>query len=91
MTPLERSARAKELLENPVLKEAFAGIKTDIIAKLESIALEDFQLQHELTLTLQLLKQLRNRLDRFVDDGKIEQKKIEQQNWIEKARQRFRA
>lgn len=91
MNALERAARSSELLENTIFKEAMASIRADLIGKLETVGFDDIDKQHELTLMLQLLKQVKTRLERWVDDGKMEAKAIEQKNWIEKARQRFRA
>lgn len=89
MTPIERAAHAKEALANPVLKEAFEQVRTGIIAKIETCGLSDVETQHECTLMLQLLKQVKGRLERHIEDAKVEQKKQEQEAWIEKARQRL--
>jgi hypothetical protein len=49
----------------------------------------DIETQHELTVSLQLLNRLKKRLERWVDDGKLEKKGIEQKNWLERTRQRL--
>lgn len=90
MNVLERAAHSKELLENTIFKEAFSAIRSDLISKLETVGFQDIDAQHELTLMLQLLKRVKSQLERWVDDGKVESKKIEASNWRERVVQRWR-
>lgn len=87
MSPLERSDRAKELLENPVFKEAYGAVRTELITALETLGFNDHEAQHETVLMLQLLKRIKTKLERFVDEGKVEQKKLADMNYREKLRQ----
>lgn len=89
MTPFERAERAKQLLDDELLREAFADIRSRLIAQLESAPISDVELQHEVTLMLQLLKRLREQLERYVSDGAIEQHRARQQGFIEKLRERI--
>ena len=91
MNELERSARAKELLENPVFKEAFSAVRNELISGIETCPIGDVDMQHDLTLSLQLMKRIRGKLERWVEDGKLESKKIEQEGLMERMRQRLRA
>lgn len=91
MNAIERGARAKELLESQTFKELHESIRNDLIARIETVAFEDIDAQHELVLMLQLHKQQRTRLQRWIDDATLEKKSEDQKNWIEKARQKFRA
>lgn len=90
MNKIERGARAKSLLEDVIFKEVQSEIKADIVKKLEEVPVGDIDSQHELVLSLQMLKAHRTRLERWIDDAKIEQKSQEQKSWIEKQKQRFR-
>lgn len=87
MNPVERSARAKELLESATFKEVYEEVRSDLIAKLETCGFQDIDTQHHLTLSLQLLKQLRTRLERWVDDGKVEGKRQRDLDWRERVRE----
>lgn len=89
MNALEKAARAKELLEDPIFLEAFNGVRNGLVSQLESCPFADKDLQHEITITLQLLKRIKGSLERFVADGSVEQKALAQKDWIERARQRL--
>lgn len=91
MNDMERADRAKELLENPVFKMAYDGVRTELIGALETCGFQDIETQHELTVSLQLLKRLRTKLERFVDDGKVERKKLSELNFREKVLAKARA
>lgn len=89
MTPFERAERAKQLLADEVLSEAFGEIRTRLIAQLESLPINDHETQHEITLMLQLLRKVREQLERVVQDGKVMEHRNRQQNWIERMRERI--
>lgn len=84
---MERAALAKELLQSRMFKECMAAVKADLVVGLETVAFDDVEKQHDLALSLQILKRLHTKLERWVDDGKMEQKKLDQQNWIDRAKQ----
>lgn len=90
MNELEKAARSRELLENLIFKEAFKAVRDDIINGFETVALQDIDMQHDLTISLQTLKRLKSKLERWVQDGKLEQKRLDEQNWMEKQVQRFK-
>jgi hypothetical protein len=90
MNEIERAARAKELLESNTFKSVHAEVRNEIIGALESVAFDDIEKQHELVLSLQLHRRLKTKLERWVDDGKLEEKKAEQDSWVEKIRQRYK-
>lgn len=90
MNPLERAARAKELLESNTFKAVHAEVRSEIISALESVAFDDIEKQHELVLSLQLHRRNKTKLERWVEEGKIEEKKAEQDSWVEKIRQRYK-
>lgn len=90
MNVMERADRAKELLENSVFKQAFSAVESDIVGKLKSVGFDDHGTQHELVLCLQLLGNVKRKLETWVADGKVEQKKLNDLNWREKAKQVFK-
>lgn len=90
MNPLERAAKSKELLENVIFKEVMASIKTDLVASLESAGFDDVDKHHEITLTLQALKRIRTQLERWVDDGVLAEKKMNDQTLMDRMTQRWK-
>lgn len=89
MDTLERSDASEQLLQNPVFRAAYKEVHAELVRGLEMCGFMDIETQHELTVSLQLLNRLKKRLERWVEDGKVEKKTIEQQNWLERARQRL--
>jgi hypothetical protein len=69
---VERANQATRLLNDPTLVRAFEGVRQALLVKLEDIPLVDRDLQHEITVSLQLLKQLKRQLVTWVTDGQIE-------------------
>lgn len=90
MSPLERAALSKELLESRMFKEVHAAVRNELIAALETVSFDDIEKQHELTLSLQLHNRLKRKLERWVEDGKVEQSRIDAGNFVEKMRQRLK-
>jgi hypothetical protein len=89
MTPGERVAKANRASE--VLKEldwVFKEVRDDITKALESSALGDVDTHHNLTISLQILKQIQAKLQATVNDGKMAQAEQEQDNWIRRMRRR---
>lgn len=92
MTPGERVARAnkaRELLEDDLMKSVFSGVRNALIERLEACPMGDMDTQHEIALTLQLLKQLQSQLRQFIQDGTLATKEIEQETWLARARKKF--
>jgi hypothetical protein len=89
MTPLERAYRAKELMGDAVMQQAFADIRMALVAQMEQSAIGDLDTHHEIALTLQLLKQLRERLDRYAQELAIDQQKQKHESFIAKMRERI--
>ncbi len=72
MTPTQRGERAKQLLEDEVLIAAFDGVRERIVSQMEASAFGDTETHHQSAITLQLLKQLRLTLRKFVDESEAE-------------------
>ena len=89
MTPFERAERAKQLLSDDVLKGAFTEIRNRLISQLEALPISDVETQHEITLMLQLLRRLREQLERYVSDGAVEQHRAKQQKFMDRLRERI--
>ena len=86
MTPFEKSSAATQLMSSEAFKLVLTDIRSELIEKLESCGIADRELQHEVTLMLQLLKSIPARLQRYVDDGKVEEHRNRQDAAIEHRR-----
>ena len=87
MTPRERGDRAKEMIDSEIFKLAFSTIRESLVSKIESSAIGDVDTQHSLSLTLQLLRQLRSEFARFADEIAIDNAIEKHESWLRKARQ----
>jgi|688.fasta_scaffold117774_3 hypothetical protein len=82
MTDAERVRRAdaaKRLLEDALMAEAFASVRTAILQRIEDAPLRDRDGVHELKLMLKLLRDVRGNLETFIRDGKIAALHIEEE------------
>jgi hypothetical protein len=91
MTPNDKAERAKQVLADPVMKQAFEDIRMRYVEQLEAVPMSDVETQHEVTLCLQLLKRVQAQLQRYVSDQSVDKAKIRQDSFIEKMRERFTA
>lgn len=86
MTPWERADRAKQLLADDVLRRALSEMREGLVQKLEVCPIGDIDTQHEVALTLQLLRRFTMQLERYIQDGAVEQHREKQRTWVEKLR-----
>lgn len=68
---IERGARAKQLIDEPLITEAFASVRQAIHDRWESCPLRDHEGKHELHLMLKLLTDVRTVFETAIDDGKM--------------------
>ena len=87
MTPREKADRARQILDDPVFAHVMNDIREQLVAKLEICPISDVEAQHDLTITLQLLKQLKTQLARYCDEIVLDNAKARQDSWIKRARQ----
>jgi hypothetical protein len=72
MNDEQRGIEAAQLLSNPLFKQSFEGVRQKLLERLEETAIGDVDTQHQLTLCLQTVKQVRRYLENFVRDGELE-------------------
>lgn len=89
MSPFEKADKARQLLDDAMFRAVMDDIRMGLVSKLEASAIGDVDVHHETALTLQLLKQIPVLLQRYVDDYEVEKKRQEQDEWIERAKQRL--
>lgn len=70
---IRRGQEAKRLINEPLLKEAFEGVRQKLLDRLEETAIGDIETQHELTLCLQTIKQVRRYMENWMRDGELEE------------------
>ena len=75
-----RADRARALLEDELLSEAFAKVESHYIAAWRSSASLEVDLRERSWMAVQLLADLRNTLISFVREGEVAKKKIAQIN-----------
>lgn len=90
MTPFERGEEAKRLLAHPVLKDAFADIKRDIVGQLERVPFGDIDTQHHAVLALQALNLIQVRLEKYLNDQKVQAHKVKQDTFIEQMKDKVK-
>ncbi len=71
MTPFEKSESAKRIKEEPVIKQAFIDIRESLVRQLENVPIGDTETQHQVSITLQLLKRLETTLTRYIQDQTV--------------------
>ncbi len=73
---LGRAARAKALLADETLTDAFASVKRAIFERIEACPIKDTETAENLRKCLKLLNDVRANLEVAVNDGKIEEFRI---------------
>lgn len=89
MTPLERADRAKLLLNDPVLREAFSAVREKIVSRTEQSAFGDVDTHHHAAQMLQALAQVRTELQIWTNEIAIDKRRQKDAAWIERMRERL--
>lgn len=90
MTNLDTALRVKELMADPVMVAAFAGVRAGMVSQLEDTAFGDAQTHHEVALMLQLLKRVREQLNMYSSELEIEQKRRRDEAFVSRTRETYR-
>ena len=72
---VERANQAERLLKDPTMQKAFEGVRQNLLMTLEATAIGDRDTQHEIALSLQVLKSVKRILERWVNDGEVEKRR----------------
>jgi hypothetical protein len=78
-----RAREAKQLLDNPLLKEAFAAVAAHIEDQAQSCPLDDQVRAQRIILSKQLMQTLKRQIERRIEDGEVAEIQIAE---IEKQR-----
>ncbi len=71
MTPEERERRARSLLEDPLLKEAFDILKEDLMGRWNHSGSTDLEARESIWLAMRLLDRIRGHLTSIVETGQM--------------------
>ena len=71
MTPEERVRRAKYLLDDPLLKEAFDGLKEDLMNRWSHSGSTDLEARESIWLAMRLLDRIRSHLISIIETGQM--------------------
>lgn len=73
-----RADQAARLLADPVLAEAFQSVREAILRKIEECPIRDTEGAERARLMLKLLRDVRGNLELAIQDGKVEQLRLEE-------------
>lgn len=91
MTPEEeviRSEKARQLLEEPLLKEAFSILESAFINGIQTSAMKDHDLREKLCQMLICLKSVKQHLLTAIETGKLAEETLKQRSMWEIAKKR---
>lgn len=91
MTPEEeviRAERARQLLEEPLLKEAFSFVRESIVQRIETGPINNLGLNEKLCDELRALYAVKQMLISHVETGKLAEETLKQRSMWEIAKQR---
>lgn len=78
MNKIQRAEKAARILDDEIFKEAFENTRQAIFSKIEQTPIRDAEGLANLRLSLKLLNDVRANLIQVLNDGKIEQYRIEE-------------
>ena len=80
MDDITRADFARQILDNPLFKEAFAALDADLARQRQAVKITDTQLHTKLIVCEQVLSRFRDVLTRAIQDGDVAQMRIELEN-----------
>lgn len=79
MNKIDRAQKAERILNDPLFAEAFENTRQAIFQKIEQTPIRDAEGLANLRLSLKLLNDVRANLTQVLNDGKVEEYRIEEQ------------
>ena len=73
---MQRGERARQLLEEPLIKDSLAKLEQDVFEAWSRSAIRDKEGQHELLLMVQTVRKFRGLLEAVVMTGDIEKSNL---------------
>ncbi|HJP67542.1 MAG TPA: hypothetical protein VJ846_01475 [Sphingomicrobium sp.] len=84
-----RAARAKDLLENELLKECFTTLETSYTQAWRSTTIDDVSGREKLFLAINIVGKVKDHLQHVIDGGKMAQAHLNELNRIAERKKRF--
>lgn len=75
---IDRAHKAAEVLNDPTLQKAFAGVREELVKRIEASAIGDASSHHSFAQQLQALREVQRQLARWVTDAEVERIRAEQ-------------
>lgn len=69
----QRAVTAQQLLENPVLQEAFGAVEADLLRQMKAVRLDDKEGHTRLVMALQMAQAVNRHLWLLIQDGQVAQ------------------
>jgi len=75
---IDRAARAQQLLNDPLVKGAFEAVESGLVNAMKQSPLGDYDMHHNLTVSLQLLAQVERQFRNWIAEGNLEKARAKQ-------------
>lgn len=72
MDPKVRAERARQLLDDELIKEAFRAVEAGLVGALKASPIGDVDTHHTIALSLQLLGNVERQFHKWISDGAVE-------------------
>ncbi len=89
MNKIDRASKAERILNDPIFQEAFENTRQAIFQKIEQTPVRDDEGLKHLRLCLKLLSDVKANLTAVLNDGKVEEFRIEEEKRLAKVRKLF--
>jgi hypothetical protein len=89
MTPREKAERAKQLIEDPMVRHVLDDIRMGLVQQLEASPIGDVDTHHEVALMLQLLARIKPTLLKYSQQGEIDAQKLKHESFVSRTRQKL--
>lgn len=90
MSPKDKADRAQRILDDEVFQSMQEELRMDLVARLESVPMGDIDTQHEIALSLQLLRQMKTRLMSYANEAAMEKAVARHDSFVAKMRESYR-
>lgn len=80
MDDITRADFARQILDNPLFREAFGALETDLARQRQAVKITDTELHTRLIVCEQVLSRFRDVLTRAIQDGDVARLRMELDN-----------
>ena len=87
---IRRGQEAARVLDEPLLKAAFADVERGLVSAMRMAKVSDRDTHHELVLSLQILGRIKGAIEYHVQTGKLAEAEKEKQTLAQRVKDRLR-